>query len=297
MTVETQLADYLEAHLDDLAAQLAAQLRTLPIDAYKQVTDDQLRQASRAPFTASAAALRGDVAALQEFSAGAIRRRSEQGQVQTGESIGALGDIIYDILKGAATQAFPDDALAQAQARAAVAEVTFQSNKASYEAYVQVREEQLNQRESEFESMQTEFEQISAAVRELSAPIAPIHDNILVLPLVGSIDTARAQSITEDLLEEIVSRQSDIVIMDITGVPVVDTNIANYLLQTIRAVSLLGAEVILVGISAEVAQTIVGLELDLRQLTIRANLQDGIEYALAQVGLGIMPLQMHASAS
>jgi rsbT co-antagonist protein RsbR len=297
MTVETQLADYLEAHLDDLAAQLAAQLRTLPIDAYKQVTDDQLRQASRAPFTASAAALRGDIAALQSFSAGAIRRRAEQGQVQTGESIGALGDMIYDILKGTATQAFPDDALAQAQAHKAVAEVTFQSNKASYEAYVQVREEQLNQRESEFESMQTEFEQISAAVRELSAPIAPIHDNILVLPLVGSIDTARAQSITEDLLEEIVSRQSDIVIMDITGVPVVDTNIANYLLQTIRAVSLLGAEVILVGISAEVAQTIVGLELDLRQLTIRANLQDGIEYALAQVGLGIMPLQMRASAS
>jgi rsbT co-antagonist protein RsbR len=297
MTVETQLADYLEAHLDDLAAQLAAQLRKLPIDAYKQISDDQLRQVGRGPFIASAAALRGDVAALQAFSADAIRRRAEQGQMQTGESIGALGDMIYDILKDAATQVFPDDALAQAQAHTAVAQITFQSNKSSYEAYVQVREEQLNQREAEFESMQTEFEQISAAVRELSAPIAPIHDNILVLPLVGSIDTARAQSITEDLLEEIVSRQSDIVIMDITGVPVVDTNIANYLLQTIRAVSLLGAEVILVGISAEVAQTIVGLELDLRQLTIRANLQDGIEYALAQVGLGIMPLQMRASAS
>jgi rsbT co-antagonist protein RsbR len=297
MTVETQLADYLETNLDDVAAQLATQLRTLPIDAYAQVTDAQMRQAARGPIDASIAALRGDTAALQEFSASAIRRRAEQGNIETGEGIGALGDIIYSILKDAATEAFPDDALAQAQAHRAVAEVTFQSNKASYEAYVQVREEQLNQRESEFESMQTEFEQISAAVRELSAPIAPIHDNILVLPLVGSIDTARAQSITEDLLEEIVSRQSDIVIMDITGVPVVDTNIANYLLQTIRAVSLLGAEVILVGISAEVAQTIVGLELDLRQLTIRANLQDGIEYALAQVGLGIMPLQMRASAS
>ena len=297
MSVEPQLADYLESHLDELAAQLATQLRAMPNPEYAQATPEQFQQAARQPFQATIAALRGDINQLREYSGNAIRRRAERGDVGTGENIGALGDMLYTLLKEVSSKAFTDDPIAQAQAQVALAELTYQTNKSSYEAYVQVREEQLNQRESELESIQTEFEQISAAVRELSAPIAPIHDNILVLPLVGSIDTARAQSITEDLLEEIVSRQSDIVIMDITGVPVVDTNIANYLLQTIRAVSLLGAEVILVGISAEVAQTIVGLELDLRQLTIRANLQDGIEYALAQVGLGIMPLQMRASAS
>ena len=101
----------------------------------------------------------------------------------------------------------------------------------------------------------------------------------------------------EDLLEEIVARQSDFVIIDITGVPIVDTSIANYLLQTTKAVSLLGAEVILVGISAEVAQTIVGLDIDLRQLVVRANLQDGIAYALEQVGLGIQPLEHHEEAA
>ena len=226
MTVETELADYFEAHVDDLAKACAIQLQHLPNTTY------------------------GQVAALQTFSNTTIRQRVERNDIRGGDTISQLGDILYVILKNEAAAAFPDDPIAQAQAQVAVAELTYLSNKSSYQAYVQVREERLNQREAELEAVQNEFEQVSAAVRELSAPIAPIHDNILVLPLVGSIDTNRAQSITEDLLEEIVARQSDIVIIDITGVPVVDTNIANYLLQTTRAVSLLGAEVILVGIRA-----------------------------------------------
>lgn len=295
MSVETELADYLEAHLDDLAHAFATQLRTLPNTSYSQLPLEQLQAASILPFTATIAALRGDVAALQTFSHTAIRQQVQNNSIPNGDTISQLGDVMYRILKDSAADAFPDDLISQAQAQVAIAELTYLSNKTSYQAYVEVREERLNQREAELEAVQNEFEQVSAAIRELSAPIAPIHDNILVLPLVGSIDTNRAQTITEDLLEEIVARQSDIVIIDITGVPVVDTSIANYLLQTTRAVSLLGAEVILVGISAEVAQTIVGLELDLRQLTVRANLQDGIEYALERVGLGIMPLKQAAA--
>ena len=291
MSVETELADYLEAHLDDLAHALATQLSTLPNTSYSQLPLEQLQAFGILPFRATIAALRGDVVALQTFSHTAIRQRVQNNSILNSDTISQLGDTLYTLLKDNTVNAFPDDPIGQAQAQVAIAELTYLSNKASYQAYVEVREERLNQREAELEAVQTEFEQVSAAIRELSAPIAPIHDNILVLPLVGSIDTNRAQTITEDLLEEIVARQSDIVIIDITGVPVVDTSIANYLLQTTRAVSLLGAEVILVGISAEVAQTIVGLELDLRQLTVRANLQDGIEYALERVGLGIMPLK------
>ncbi len=297
MSVETQLADYLEAHLDEMAAACAERLQTLPNTNYQKAPLEQLKVASRAPFVASIAAIRGDTAALTTFSANAIRLRAQREDIRDGATISQIGDILYVILKGQAQAAFPDDPTGQAQAIVLIAELTYLSNIASYQAYVDVREEHFSQREAQLQAMQADYEQVSAAVREMSAPIAPIHDNILVLPLVGSINQDRATFLTEDLLEEIVARQSDVVIIDITGVPVVDTNIANYLLQTTRAVSLLGAQVILVGISAEIAQTIVGLELDLRQLTVRANLQDGIEYALAQVGLGIMPLQARTNGA
>lgn len=297
MSVETQLAEYLEAHLDEMAVACAEQLRTLPNTNYPKIPLEQLQIVTRSPFIASIAAIRGDRDALITFSKNAIRQRAQRNDIRDPETISQIGDILYVILKDKAQKAFPDDPTAQAQAIVAVAELTYVSNTASYQAYLEVREEHFSQREAELQSMQADYEQVSAAIRELSAPIAPIHDNILVLPLVGSINQDRATFLTEDLLEEIVARQSDVVIIDITGVPVVDTNIANYLLQTTRAVSLLGAQVILVGISAEIAQTIVGLELDLRQLTVRANLQDGIEYALAQVGLGIMPLQARSSAA
>lgn len=294
MSIENQLADYIETHLDELANRFADQLRTLPGTTYHTMPAEQLLAASQQPFIATAKALRGDIAALELFSAEGIRQRMRTGTIR-GDTVGHLGDLLYALLKDTTRATFPD-AVAQAQAQVAVAELTYQANKSSYQAYVDAREERLNQRETELQSVQADYEQVSAAIRELAAPIAPIHDNILVLPLVGSINQDRASFLTEDLLEEIVARQSDIVIIDITGVPIVDTNIANYLLQTTRAVSLLGAEVILVGISAEIAQTIVGLELDLRQLTVRANLQDGIQYALAQVGLGIQPLQARADA-
>jgi len=105
-------------------------------------------------------------------------------------------------------------------------------------------------------------------------------EGVLVLPLVGSIDTRRAQQVMEILLEAIGHYQAKVVIIDITGVPVVDTGVANHLLQMIRAAGLLGSECLLVGISPEVAQTIVSLGMDLSSVATQANLQSGIEYAL-----------------
>jgi rsbT co-antagonist protein RsbR len=131
--------------------------------------------------------------------------------------------------------------------------------------------------------------QLREAIQELSTPIIPVYNGVLVLPLVGRIDNARAQNITEGLLEAIAREQAELVLLDITGVAVVDTGVANHLMQTARAASLLGSEVVLVGISAEVAQTLVQLGLDLGRLTTLSNLQSGIEYALAHQGLAITP--------
>jgi rsbT co-antagonist protein RsbR len=125
----------------------------------------------------------------------------------------------------------------------------------------------------------------SQLIQELSAPIVPIVAGVLLLPLVGSIDARRATRIMELALEQIVAQQADVLILDITGVPLVDTSVANHLLQMTRAVNLLGARVVLVGMSPEVAQTIVQLGVDLRDITTLANLQAGIRYVLGQQGV------------
>jgi rsbT co-antagonist protein RsbR len=124
----------------------------------------------------------------------------------------------------------------------------------------------------------------SQLIQELAAPIVPIAENVLLLPLVGTIDSRRAAHAMELALEQIVAHQADVLILDITGVPLVDTGVANHLLQMTRAVKLLGAQVVLVGVSAEVAQTIVQLGVDLRDITTLANLQAGIGYALSLQG-------------
>jgi anti-anti-sigma regulatory factor len=133
--------------------------------------------------------------------------------------------------------------------------------------------------------------QMRDTIRELSTPIIPVYEGILVLPLVGSVDSRRATQITEGLLESIAAYQAEIVIMDITGVPVIDTSTANHLLMAARAANLLGSQVVLVGIGAEIAQTIVQLGLTLQGVSTLANLQAGIAYALEQIGLGIQPLK------
>ena len=131
--------------------------------------------------------------------------------------------------------------------------------------------------------------QQDAHIRELSTPIMPLYHGILALPLVGAFDAHRAGQVMETLLSGISQQQADVVIIDITGVPMVDTNVANYLLMAARAARLLGAQIILVGISAEIAQTLVQLGADLTGMATRANLQSGIEYALAMQGLAIAP--------
>jgi rsbT co-antagonist protein RsbR len=141
------------------------------------------------------------------------------------------------------------------------------------------------------ENQQQQETSLRRVIEELSTPIIPVYSDVLVLPIVGSLDSRRSQQITEQLLITIAERQTETVIVDITGVPVLDTIVANHLIMSARAVRLLGAQVLLVGISAEVAQTIVQLGVALEDVTTLADLQSGIEYALRQQGLGIAPLR------
>lgn len=119
------------------------------------------------------------------------------------------------------------------------------------------------------------------ALQELSAPLIPVFEGITVMPLVGTIDTERAKQIMENLLHGVVKHRSEVVLIDITGVPVVDTMVAHHIIQAADAVRLVGAKCMLVGIRPEIAQTIVNLGIDLNQFTTKNTLKKGIEAALA----------------
>jgi len=126
-----------------------------------------------------------------------------------------------------------------------------------------------------------------AAIRELSTPVIRVHDRVLLLPLVGTVDSGRAHQIMETVLTRVTDEQAKVIILDIAGVPVVDTKVAQHLLQTTAAVKLVGARTILTGISAQVARTIVQLGVDISAMDTVSRLQDGIELALAHVGKAI----------
>lgn len=146
--------------------------------------------------------------------------------------------------------------------------------------------DQVNQAEA-ITRARDEIETQRATITTLASPIIQVWEGILTVPLVGMIDTRRAMAVAERLLEAIVTYQADIVILDITGVPVVDTSVASALLQTAQAIRLLGSQVVLVGVTAEVAQTVVHLGVDMSQITTLANLRAGIIWAFAQQGLAV----------
>jgi rsbT co-antagonist protein RsbR len=114
---------------------------------------------------------------------------------------------------------------------------------------------------------------------ELSTPLIPITDTVVAMPLIGALDSRRAQQVLTTLLDGIVETRATVAILDITGVPIVDTQVANALIQAAQAVKLLGAQVVLTGIRPEVAQTLIGLGVQLGDIITMSNLQAGISYA------------------
>ncbi len=127
------------------------------------------------------------------------------------------------------------------------------------------------------------------ALREISTPLIPITDNVVIMPLIGTIDSRRAQQIMEALLEGVARHQADLVILDITGVSIVDTQVAQAFIQTAQAVRLLGAQVMLTGIQPQIAQTLVHLGVDLTGIQTEGSLQAGIAAALYPANGKVQP--------
>ncbi len=137
-------------------------------------------------------------------------------------------------------------------------------------AYQKSREEVINRQQRE--------------MLELSTPVVKLWDGILALPMIGTLDSARTQVVMENLLQKVVETGAQIAILDITGVPTVDTLVAQHLLKTVTALRLMGAECIISGVRPQIAQTIVHLGVDLQGVTTKANLADALALALKRTG-------------
>jgi rsbT co-antagonist protein RsbR len=122
---------------------------------------------------------------------------------------------------------------------------------------------------------------------EISTPVIRLWEGIVAVPLIGTLDSARSQVVMESLLSGIVDEQAAVAILDITGVPMVDTLVAQHLMKTAMAVQLMGAECVISGIRPQIAQTIVHLGIDLREITTRATLSDALKYGLARTGVDL----------
>jgi rsbT co-antagonist protein RsbR len=129
------------------------------------------------------------------------------------------------------------------------------------------------------------------AIRKLSTPVLQLREGLLILPIIGEIDPARARQLTQQLLHAIRNNRARVVVIDVTGVPAVDSSIANSLLQTVEASRLMGAIAIVTGLTGEVAQTLVGLGVALDKLNTAGDLQGGIERADAILGYKIVKEQ------
>jgi rsbT co-antagonist protein RsbR len=128
------------------------------------------------------------------------------------------------------------------------------------------------------------------AIRVLSTPVLQVRERLLILPIIGVIDPQRARQLTEQLLRGIRTNRAKVVVIDITGVPVMDANVANHLVQTVEATRLLGATVIITGLSPEIAQTLVTIGVDLGKMNTVGDLQGGIEEAERLLGYKVVSL-------
>ena len=144
------------------------------------------------------------------------------------------------------------------------------------ESYQRTREEVIQRQQQE--------------LLELSTPVVKLWDGVLALPLIGTLDSARTQIVMESLLQKIVETGSNVAIIDITGVPTVDTLVAQHLIKTITAARLMGADCIISGIRPQIAQTIVHLGVHLADVTTKASLADAFALALDRLGLGVARL-------
>ena len=235
--------------------------------------DQQTAEFIKLLTAASEHATAGDISSaefkpIRDFLEGVSRSRVAQGfsSDETASFIFSLKKPFFAALR---TDAGKDaDALADQVWRAT--ELLDALGLHTVKAYQKSREEVINRQQRE--------------MLELSSPVVKLWEGIIALPMIGTLDSARTQVVMENLLQKVVETGAQIAILDITGVPTVDTLVAQHLLKTVTALRLMGAECIISGVRPQIAQTIVHLGVDLQGVTTKANLADALALALKRTG-------------
>jgi len=239
-----------------------------------QAHDAEMRSMSR-EFLAAIVAAMGGGADIRSPAWGRVREllselsasRASQGYSasETATFVFALKQPVFSRLRRDVT-----DAQALADALWSATRLIDQLGLYTTEAYQKSREDVIQRQQRE--------------LLELSTPVVQLWENVLALPLIGTLDSGRTQVVMESLLEKIVDTGASIAIIDITGVPTVDTLVAQHLMKTVAAARLMGADCIISGIRPQIAQTIVHLGVDLSQVTTKASLADAFLVALERTG-------------
>jgi rsbT co-antagonist protein RsbR len=248
------------------------------------VREADLREQSRALLAALREALEsGSVqdisgpawSAVRDFLVEASRARVRQGftPTETATFVLSLKLPIFARLR----QEYSNDAPALAAETWTATELLDKLALLTMEAYQKTREEVISRQQHE--------------LLELSTPVVKLWDGILALPLIGTLDSARTQVVMESLLQQIVQTGAGIAIIDITGVPTVDTLVAQHLLKTIAAARLMGADCIVSGVRPQIAQTIVHLGVELGDVVTKATLADAFRLALRRTGQSVLRAQ------
>jgi rsbT co-antagonist protein RsbR len=206
--------------------------------------------------------------ALQDFLENLSRSRVQQGfaSAETATFIFSFKQPLFTVLRTEAG----NDASLLADTIWSATKLLDELGLITVSTYQRAREEVINRQQQE--------------MLELSTPVVKLWDGILALPMIGTLDSARTQVVMEALLHKIVETGSQIAIIDITGVPTVDTLVAQHLLKTVTAIRLMGADCIISGVRPQIAQTIVHLGVDLAGVTTKANLADALALALKRTG-------------
>ena len=214
----------------------------------------------------------GSVEALQAYARDLSERIIPRG-VETQEVVGIVL-LLRDVLARSLIAKYPDVSLLNRVFDAYEPAANRIANTVAV-SFVQERERIIRQQQE--------------AIRELSTPVLQVRERLLILPIIGLIDPQRARQLTEQLLQAIRANRAKVVVMDITGVPSIDSNVANYLVQTVDASRLMGANVIVTGLSPEIAQTLVVIGVDLSKMDTVGDLQGGIEKAERMLGYKVVP--------
>ncbi len=212
---------------------------------------------------------------VYEILAGISLSRAKQGfsPRETGIYIFSLKDSLLQVIQ----EEMRDDPAAMYAETIRISKLVDSFGIATFETFIKGREEVIYRQTNE--------------ITEISTPVIRVWDGILALPIIGTLDSSRTQVVMENLLQEIVETGSSIAILDISGVPAVDSLVAQHLIKTVSATRLMGAECIISGIRPEIAQTVVHLGIDLSNITTKASLASALRHAFSQLHLEVRKKQ------